>query len=53
MKEKLNDLERRHMEELKDIQMEQEDQVEVIKELHKKEMTHLKTSSNTALGKEI
>lgn len=51
MKEKLNDLERRHMEELKDIQMEQEDQVEVIKELHKKEMTHLKTSSNTALAR--
>ena len=38
------------MEELKEITQEQEEQVEMIKELHSKEMLHLKTSSNTALG---
>ena len=53
MKEKLQDLERRHMEELKEITQEQEEQVEMIKELHGKEMTHLKNSSNAALGKLI
>ncbi|XP_072032121.1 uncharacterized protein [Amphiura filiformis] len=51
MREQLNDLERRHMEELKEITQEQEEQVEMIKEIHGKEMTHLKNSSNAALAR--
>ncbi|XP_071792547.1 uncharacterized protein [Asterias amurensis] len=51
LKEKLQDVERKHMEELRGLQQDQDDQLDMMKQLHGKELEHHKSASNAVLGR--
>ena len=53
LKEKLQDVERKHMEELRVLQQDQDEQLDMMKQLHSKELEHHKSASNAVLGKSV
>ncbi|XP_038048777.1 uncharacterized protein LOC119722635 isoform X1 [Patiria miniata] len=51
LKEKLQDIERKHMEELRVLQQDQDEQLDMMKQLHSKELEHHKSASNAVLAR--
>ncbi|XP_022112029.1 coiled-coil domain-containing protein 65-like isoform X2 [Acanthaster planci] len=51
LKEKIQDVERKHMEELRALQQDQDEQLDLMKQLHSKELEHHKSASNAVLAR--